>query len=173
MDLSKYFLNSERLSFRKFDLNDADFIIELLNSPGWLQFIGDRKVRNQAQANQYLEQGPMKSYREHGFGLWMVLLKENEKPVGMCGLLKRDYLEHPDIGFALLPAFVGKGYGQEMARTVLQYAQEQLNLSRICAITLAENSASISVLEHLGMRYEKTFQSQTNANEYLQLYATP
>lgn len=173
MNQSKYFLHSERLSFRKFGLNDADFIIELLNSPGWLQYIGDRKVRNQEQAIQYLEQGPLKSYKENDYGLWLVVLKEIEKPIGMCGLLKRDYLDHPDIGFALLPAFAGKGYGKEMAGAVLHYAEEQLKIRSICAITLAENSASIRVLEHLGMRYEKTFQSQTNANEYLQLYTIP
>jgi [ribosomal protein S5]-alanine N-acetyltransferase len=173
MDQSKYFLHSERLAFRKFDFDDADFIIELLNSPGWLRFIGDRKVRNQSQAIQYLEQGPMKSYSEYGFGLWMVLLIENETPIGMCGLLKRDYLEHPDIGFALLPAFARKGYGKEMAGAVLLYSLEKLTMSRICAISLEENTASIRVLEHLGMQYVKQIQSQTNSEELLQLYATP
>jgi len=171
MYLSKYFLHSERLAFRKFEFEDAQFIIDLLNSPGWLRFIGDRKVRNPAQAIQYLEQGPMKSYSEYGFGLWMVLLKENETPIGMCGLLKRDYLDHPDIGFALLPAFSGRGFGKEMAGAVWQYTQEKLNMKYIYAITLEENSASIRVLEHLGMRYLKQIQSQTNSEELVQLYA--
>ncbi len=173
MDREKYFLQSERLAFRKFDFEDADFIVELLNSPGWLQYIGDRNVHNQAQAIQYFEQGPMKSYREHGFGLWMVVLKEDKKPIGMCGLLKRDYLENPDIGFALLPAFAGKGYGKEMARAVWQYAQEKLALRSLCAITLKENASSIRVLESMGMQYVKQIQSQTNSDEQLQLYSTP
>ena len=173
MNHSKYFLHSERLAFRKFDFQDAEFIIELLNSPGWLKNIGDRKVRNLEQARRYLELGAMKSYEERGFGLWMVVVKEDETPIGMCGLLKRDYLKFPDIGFALMPSFAGKGFGKEMAGAVMQYAQEILALKSLCAITLKENATSISVLESIGMQYVKQIQSQTNSEELLQLYATP
>ena len=103
-----YILRTERLQLRRFCFDDSEFIISLLNSEGWLKYIGDRNVKTKEQAENYLKNGPLKSYEQNGFGLSMVETR-NGKPIGMCGLIKRNYLEHPDIGFAFLPEFSSMG----------------------------------------------------------------
>lgn len=142
-------LETERLRIREFLLQDTAFIIELLNSPGWLQYIGDRQVLTHEQAITYLQNGPLKSYAQNGFGLWMVELKDDQTPIAMCGIICRDFLAHPDIGFALLPSFMGQGYAYEMASAVLAHAINKLGLTKLCAIVLAENEHSIKLLNKL------------------------
>lgn len=149
-------LETNRLLLRKFDLNDADFILQLVNSPEWLKFIGDKGVKTKADAINYLESGPIKSYKENGFGLWLVALKNTDNPIGMCGLVKRDTLEDIDIGFAILPGYTQQGYGFEIASETLKYAKENLQLDRVIAITDAKNTASIKLLTKIGLSYEKT-----------------
>jgi RimJ/RimL family protein N-acetyltransferase len=163
-------LETERLLLRELTWADAAFIVTLVNTPGWLTYIGDRNIKTEDQAKEYLINGPMKSYRENGFGLWLVELKETASSIGMCGLLRRDYLEHPDIGFAFLPAYNGKGFAFEAAVATLSYAKAQLNLSTICAITLADNRNSIKLLEKLGMNYIEPVLLPIN-NEELFLYS--
>lgn len=124
----KYILETERLSLRQLNYGDAPFILELLNSPGWLKFIGDRNVQTEEDAIHYLQHGPMKSYEMFGFGLSLVELKTDETPIGMCGLLKRDYLEHPDIGYAFLAEFMGYGYAFEIASATLAYVTQTLSI---------------------------------------------
>jgi ribosomal-protein-alanine N-acetyltransferase len=165
----KYILETERLSLRKFTIDDTAFIAELVNSEGWLRYIGERNVKTPAQAIAYLENGPMKSYRENGFGLWLVEMKETSTPIGMCGILKRDQLEHPDIGFAFLPAFTGRGFAFEAAAATMIHAKEKLNLSDICAIVMPENTSSIKLLEKIGMKYSKLFRLP-DGKEELALY---
>jgi RimJ/RimL family protein N-acetyltransferase len=160
-----YILETERLRLRKFDLNDAQFIIELLNSPGWIRYIGDRNVKTEQQAIEYLKNGPLKSYRENGFGLSLVETKEG-RPIGMCGIIKRDTLEHPDIGFAFLPEFTGKGYAYEIASATLSHATDKLKLAKIAAITLPDNTNSIKLLEKIGLNFVKSFANQ-NGEELL------
>jgi len=162
-------LETERLRLRKFNTGDAGFIVELLNSPGWLKFIGDRHVRTEEQAVTYLQNGPMKSYEQNGFGLSLVERKEDGTPIGMCGIIRRDQLEHPDIGFALLPEYAGQGYAREIAGATLAYAREALQFKTICAITLPENVHSIRLLEKLGLQFRKTF-SFPEGKEELLLY---
>src|SRR5688572_2577541 len=111
----KTIAETQRLTIREFTGSDAAFIVALLNSAGWLRYIGDRQVRNEKDALNYLENGPLKSYKTHKFGLWKVELKTTGQPVGMCGFLKRDSLSFPDIGFAFLPEFSGYGYAYESA----------------------------------------------------------
>jgi RimJ/RimL family protein N-acetyltransferase len=164
-------VETERLILRQFTLDDSGFIIELLNSPGWLQFIGDRNVKTHADAEKYLTNGPMKSYALNGFGLSMVQRKEDGKPIGMCGIIRRDNLEWPDIGFAFLPGYCGKGYAYEMAKATLLDANTRLGIPKICAITLKENVRSIRLLEKLGLQFVKTFRFQ-NTEEDLQLYSS-
>jgi RimJ/RimL family protein N-acetyltransferase len=166
----KYILETERLRLREFTLDDSEFIIDLMNSPGWLKFIGDRNVRTIEQAEKYLENGPIKSYQENGFGLSMVERKDDGVSVGMCGILQRETLDTPDIGFAFLPAFNGKGYAFEIASAVMTYAKSNLGLSRISAITISENDRSISLLEKLGMMYRSKF-SFPGSEEELLLYS--
>lgn len=160
-------LETERLRLRTFNLGDTKFIIDLLNSPGWLQFIGDRNIKTEEQAVTYLQNGPLKSYQQNGFGLSMVERKEDAIPVGMCGIIKRDNLENPDIGFAFLPEFNGKGYGYEIASATLAYAKNQLNLPIISAIVMAENTRSIKLLEKIGLKFIKHFTFPNSTDELL------
>ncbi len=157
-----YILETERLTLRKFNVNDALFIVELLNTPGWLQFIGDRNVKSVNDAQQYLITGPMSSYKENGFGLSLVQRKENGIPIGMCGLLKRETLEYPDIGFAFLPQYQDKGYAYEIAAATLEYAADILQIGHICAITLPENQKSIKLLKKLQFVFARSFSSAKN-----------
>lgn len=164
-----YILETERLQLRELIHEDASFIVELVNTPGWLKYIGDRNIKTIEQAIQYLDQGPLKSYRENGFGLWLVESKEGKKSIGMCGFLKRDYLDHPDIGFAFLPEHHGKGYAFESADLCMSYAKTQLKLKTICAITLPNNYNSIKLLEKIGLKYIQPLLMPVN-NEQLSLY---
>ena len=148
-------IETERLLIREFNSEDVEFIVALLNTPAWLQFIGDRGVKNIEDAKSYLLNGHMESYRVNGFGLWMVELKDGSVPIGMCGLIKRDVLDDIDIGFAFLPQYTGKGYGYEAAATTMAYAKKPLGLTRIVAITDPVNIHSISLLKKLGMEFEK------------------
>jgi RimJ/RimL family protein N-acetyltransferase len=141
---------TERLVVRQFTLEDAGFIVTLLNSPNWLQFLGDRNIHSLADARQYLINGPLASYEMHGFGLFQVSLKD-QTPIGMCGLIKRDGLEDVDVGFALLPEYTRQGYALEAAKAVLDYGYQQLRLPRIVAIVNPDNKGSISLLERLGL----------------------
>ena len=144
-------LTTERLILRRLTVDDAEFILTLLNEPSFLRFIGDKKVRNLDDARQYILNGPVASYDRHGFGLNLVELKESHTPIGICGLLKRDELPDPDIGFALLPDFCNKGFAFEAATAVLQDAKPK----RVLAITSLDNDASINLLQRLGFRFEK------------------
>lgn len=165
-------LETERLILREFTLEDTDFIIELLNSSGWIRFIGDRNIHTQEAAGNYLINGPLKSYRINGFGLYGVELRHSHEPVGMCGLILRDYLETIDIGFAFLDSCTGKGYGTEIASATLSYAQNQLKFDKVLAITTEDNQASIRLLEKLGMQFDKVIRVP-NDPEPLRLYFTP
>ena len=164
-----YVLETERLILREFTLADANFIIELVNSPGWLRFIGDRNIKIEEQAKEYLRNGPLKSYEVNGFGLSMVELKTGGTPIGMCGIIKRDTLEKPDIGFAFLPEFEGKGLAFEIASATLAYANDILKIPVVFAITIPGNIRSIRLLEKMGFKYSNTFTSP-NDNIELSLY---
>ena len=155
-------LHTERLVIRELTLADAAFTLELLNDPGFHRYIADRGIRDIPGAEQYLRDGPIASYAKHGFGLWLVALKDGGRPVGICGLLQRDTLPHPDIGFAFLARFTGLGYGYESSAAVLQYGYTTLKLPVILAITAEENPPSISLLEKLGFRFERMIQMPTN-----------
>ena len=148
-------LETERLLLREFNPDDTEFILQLLNSPGWLEFIGDRNVKTKEDAANYLLNGPIKSYTVNGFGLSMVALKDSGIPIGMCGLIRRATLEHVDIGFAFLPEFSGNGYAFEIASAVITHAKTELKLKQIVAITIPTNVRSIKLLNKIGLHFEK------------------
>jgi RimJ/RimL family protein N-acetyltransferase len=160
-------LETERLILRPFLLKDVPFIIDLLNTKGWIEFIGDRNVKTIEQAEHYLKNGPMKSYVEHGYGLSLVELKNNHVPIGMCGIINRTDLEQPDIGFAFLPEYNGQGYAFEIATATLQFAKNKLKLSVIYGITASNNKASIKLLEKIGLRYIKNIKLEGDEEELL------
>jgi RimJ/RimL family protein N-acetyltransferase len=147
-------LETDRLVLRRLTLNDAPFILELLNEPSFLRFIGDRGVKDLQSARQYLLKGPIASYEKFGFGLYLAFLKESGDPIGMCGLLKRETLPDVDLGFAFLPAYWRKGFAFESASAVLDHGRRAFGLKRIVAITSPDNLASIGVLEKVGLKFE-------------------
>ena len=148
-------LETERLLLRHLSTDDAAFMLELMNEPAYIRFIGDRKIRTLEGARVSITNGPIASYARNGFGLYLVELKETKEPVGICGLIKRDTLENVDIGYAFLPRFWLKGYAIESAMAVKEYARDVLGLKRIVGITDPENIGSIRVLEKIGMKFEK------------------
>ncbi|HEX2270898.1 MAG TPA: GNAT family N-acetyltransferase, partial [Pyrinomonadaceae bacterium] len=147
-------LETERLSLRQFSVEDAPFILTLLNEPSFLRYIGDRKVRNVDDAQQYLLHGPIASYQQNGFGLYLVELRESGTSIGMCGLIKRAELQDVDIGFAFLPDFWKQGFAFEAATAVMKHGEGTLKLKRIVAITSLDNDASIKLLQRMGFVFE-------------------
>ena len=148
-------IETDRLILRKLSTDDAEFILDLLNQPSFIHFIGDRGVRTLEDARQYILKGAVASYERFGFGLYLTLLKEREVPIGICGLVKRETLSDADVGFAFLPQYWAKGYAFESASAVLAYARNTLGLKRILGITSADNQGSIHVLEKIGLKFEK------------------
>lgn len=152
--MSVMVLETERLFLRQLTPDDDAFILELLNEPGFLENIGDRQVRDLEGARRYVAEGPAVSYARHGFGLWWVGLKATAEPVGICGLIKREVLDHPDIGYAFLARFSGQGFASEAGAAVLAYGRRALGLGRIVAITKPDNDGSIRVLEKIGLKFD-------------------
>jgi RimJ/RimL family protein N-acetyltransferase len=159
-------LETDRLLLRKLSADDdAAFILQLVNEPSWLRFIGDRGVRTLEDARGYILKGPMEMYRRFGFGLYLVVNKADGVPMGLCGLLKRDSLPDVDIGFAFLPRFWGQGYAHEAAAAVLAQGQNTFGLRRILAITSPDNHSSIKLLEKLGLRFQQLTRLSSDADE--------
>jgi RimJ/RimL family protein N-acetyltransferase len=153
-----------RLRLRHLEARDAAFILELLNEPAFLRHIGDRGVRNMEDARDYIRTGAVSGYDRpilgrSGLGLYRVELQEGAIPVGVCGLLKRDYLQDVDVGFALLQAFHNRGYAFEAAEAVIRHGRQVLGFERIVAITTPDNQASIKLLRRLGLEFERTLRA--------------
>ncbi|HEY3310502.1 MAG TPA: GNAT family N-acetyltransferase [Anaerolineales bacterium] len=153
-DSDRQVLETERLRLRELTLDDAAFILTLLNEPAFIRFIGDKGVRTLADARNYLQKGPIASYDRFGYGLWLAQLKLSGEPLGVCGLVRRDTLPDADIGYAYLERYWSKGYATEAARGVMRHAFDVLGLKRLLAITDQENSGSIKVLKKIGLKDE-------------------
>ncbi|EMQ96159.1 ribosomal-protein-alanine acetyltransferase [Xanthomarina gelatinilytica] len=147
---------TNRLIISKLTLEDASFILELTNTPHFIKYVGNKNLKTLEDAKNYLKEGTLKSYKNFGFGFYKLQLKqEQNKTIGTCGLVKREQLDHVDIGFAMLPGYEGKGFGLEASKEILKLAKNTFKLTRILAITLPTNSNSIKLLEKLGLTYEK------------------
>jgi len=147
-------IQTSRLELRELNFDDAAFILELLNEGDFIRFIGDKGVRTLQDARDYIRSGPMDSYARNGFGLYAACFR-NGPPIGICGLVKRDGLNDPDVGFAFLARHRSKGYAVESAAAVLAHGRQVLKLQRIVAITSAQNTHSIFVLEKIGLKFER------------------
>jgi RimJ/RimL family protein N-acetyltransferase len=158
-------LETDRLVLRRMSVDDAEFELRLLNEPSFLRFIGDRGVRTLEDARAYILKGPVDMYERLGFGLYITELKGEGVPIGICGLVKRDFLEDVDIGFAFLPGFWGQGYAYEAASAVMEYAKGALGLKRIVAITNPDNQSSIRLLEKLGFRFDRMIRATADGPE--------
>ncbi|MEL6918196.1 MAG: GNAT family N-acetyltransferase [Bacteroidota bacterium] len=142
---------TDRLLIEKANLTDAPFFLELLTSPNWLQYIGDRGISTEEDAQEYIQKSLLGSYHKHGYGLYKVSLKSTKLPIGITGFVKRDYLDHADIGFAILPKYGRKGYTFEASQAIMAYGKVHLKLHPILGITTEENTASKSLLVKLGL----------------------
>lgn len=151
-------IETDRLILRKLSVDDAEFILDLLNQPSFIHYIGDRGVRTLEDAKRYILAGAVTSYERFGFGLYLTQLAEGQIPIGICGLVKRDSLKDADVGFAFLPQYWSKGYALESATAVLGYARNTLGLKRILGITTPDNLGSIRVLEKAGLKFERIIQ---------------
>ncbi|MDG5492899.1 GNAT family N-acetyltransferase [Psychroserpens sp. SPM9] len=143
---------TKRLIIRQASTKDAAFIKKLLNSPNWIEFIGDRGIKDESGAIDYINNSLIKSYKINGYGLFLVELKETNKLIGMSGFVKRDYLNHPDIGFAMLPKYEGKGYSFEAAKAMMNLGVNVLKVSKIYAITTEDNIKSQNLLKKIGLK---------------------
>lgn len=149
-------LSTQRLVLRELTREDAPFVLRLLNDPSFLRYIGDRGVRDLDDARRYIERGMLDSYARHGFGLWLVeRCDAGDAPIGLCGLVFRDGLPAPDIGFAFLPQWWSRGYAHEAAAAVMAHARRVLGLDRVLAIASPHNESSLRLLHKLGFHYER------------------
>lgn len=148
-------LETERLVVRQLTTDDAEFILRLVNEPSFIANIGDRGIRSLEQASNYLLDGPIKSYQRHGYGPYLVALRDSMVPVGMCGLLKRDQLDDADLGYAFLPEYHSRGLAFEAASATLEFAHHSLGITRLLGLVSPGNSASIRLLERLGFVFSE------------------
>ncbi len=141
---------TERLSLTSLTVRDAAFLLALINSPSWIRYIGDRQVHTLKAAEAYLRKGSMQHEKDHGFGMRKMSLTATGQPIGICGIVRREGLPMPDLGFALLPEHEGHGYAFEAARSVLAVDAHLWNITEVSAITTLENNRSIALLHRLG-----------------------
>lgn len=162
-------LETDRLLIRPTNVDDAAFILELLNTPKWISFIGDRKVKTIKEAQKYIEVKMVPQLQRLGFTNNTVILKDGNEKIGICGLFDREGLEDVDIGFAFLPKFEKKGYAYEASKKVLDHGFSEFNFKSVSAITIKENRESQKLIEKLGLTYQGEIQIP-NDDEVLMLY---
>ena len=160
---------SERLSMRQVTAADASFILSLLNEPSFIEGIADKQVHSLEQAIQYIDDSFTKSYHDNGYGMYLVSLREEDIPIGICGLIRRDYRDDFELGYAFAKAFWSKGYAQEAVKAVLNYGQTVLKAKEFIAVTSMDNEASIKTLERLGFVFDK-IEKLAAYNEESRLY---
>ncbi|MFL6617760.1 MAG: GNAT family N-acetyltransferase [Povalibacter sp.] len=162
-------LQTSRLVLCKLTIEDAAFMVRLLNDPSFIKNIGDKGVRTVADAERWLRDSHLASYQKHGFGHYRVELKSTGVAIGMCGLIKREALGEIDVGFALLPEYCSQGYATEAASAVMEYGRRELGIQRIVGFVSPGNQGSIRVLEKLGLRFAGP--SRLSADDEVHLYA--
>ena len=158
-------LETERLILRWLTVDDGEFILELLNDPSWLRFIGNSGVKTLDDARDYILKRLVAMYERLGFGLYLTELKDGGVPIGICGLIKRDSLKDVDIGFAFLPKFRGRGYAHEAAFAVMEYGKRTFGFNRMVAITSPDNYDSAKLLEKLGFNFERMVKLSDDSEE--------
>ena len=162
-------LDTERLELHPFTAEDADFVLRLLNEPSFRRYIGDRGVHDLETARRYIADGPVAGYARYGYGLMRVVRQADGAELGMCGVLKRDALPDPDIGFSFFPEYWSQGYALESARAVMRHARETQSLGRILAITSKDNDPSMRLLGKLGFQFDRMIEM---GNEELRLFVS-
>ena len=163
-------LETNRLNLREVTVDDGQFIFDLLNTPKFKKYIGDRGVNSLEESREFIDTKYRRSYTDHGYGLYAVETKDGGKPVGLCGFVRRDTLPGPDIGFAFLPEFEGKGYGFESAKAIMDFGRDTLGITDLFAITSQDNEVSGKLLAKLGFTFGELI-SMPNG-ETLKLFKT-
>lgn len=158
-------IETERLFLSRLSYDDCEFVFELLNEPSFIQFIGDRNVRSLGDAKDYLRKGPIGSYESHGFGLYLVRRKRDQKSLGICGLVRREEFDYPDLGFAFLRQYWANGYAYESSIATIEYAGKELGLTHIIAMADGDNESSIRLLVKLGFKYEQMVRMPGDSKE--------
>jgi RimJ/RimL family protein N-acetyltransferase len=153
--MAEWHLESGRLCLRRVMLDDADLMLAVWNDPAFVRNVGDRRVRTLEQAHKELEAGVLRLYAEFGYGPYVMVRKSDGARIGICGLFKRDNLDCPDIGFALLPAYCGRGYAGEAALAVIDHARDELSLGALAAIVSPGNVPSVRLIEKLGLSFDR------------------
>jgi ribosomal-protein-alanine N-acetyltransferase len=164
-------IETARLRIRELTAADAAFIVALLNEPSFIRNIGDRGVRSLDDGRKYIAEGPVAMYERFGFGLCAVELRDGGERIGICGVLKRDELPEPDIGFAFLPAYWSQGYAWESAVAVRDHARNALGIRRLLAVVNPDNAPSIRLLEKLGFVFDRMIRLKADGAE-LKLFAS-
>ncbi|MEP6682532.1 MAG: GNAT family N-acetyltransferase [Parafilimonas sp.] len=144
-------ISTNRLLLNLLTKEDHEFILQLLNSQGWIKFIGDRNVHSKEEAVAYIN----KILASENLFYWIVRIQGENLPVGIISFIKRSYLDYFDIGFAFLPEYNGYGYAYEAAQKILFIMSGQLNHHPILATTKPGNTKSIKLLNKLGLHFKK------------------
>ncbi|WP_157972802.1 GNAT family N-acetyltransferase [Aureibaculum luteum] len=151
-------LSTSRLELDFATKKDAAFLFELMNDPAYLKNIGDRNIKTITDAENFIADKYIKSYKDNGYGYYIIKLKENLKPIGICGIVNREEMSFFDIGYAVLPEHRNKGFAYEATKALYDFAQSTLKINEIAAITDPENHESIALIKKLGMKYKKKIQ---------------
>ncbi|MFK7733040.1 MAG: GNAT family N-acetyltransferase [Pseudomonadales bacterium] len=167
---AKQIAKTSRLILREATLDDAGFILELINEPGWRKYISQHTIDTLAKAKEYIDERLLSAYKQHGYGLWLMQRASDNAMLGMCGLVKRESLPGPDLGFAQLEQYAGQGYAHEASEAAIEYAFSNSLSPTLLAITLPENQRSIRLLERLGFTYDADFNAD-DTEERLLMYA--
>ena len=160
-------LETEQLILQPVKMEDAEFILELYNSPNFIKFIGDRNLRTVEDAETYIKEKFLPHVEKHGFGSYVIVTKSDTKKIGNVGIYVRDGLDAPDIGFSFLPEFEGKGYGFEASKKLMEIAFSEFGLKKISAITTKENIASQKLIEKLGLKFQSIVQLPDDPEDLL------
>ena len=148
-------IETERLQLRKLTLDDAGLMLHVWNDPAFVRHVGDRGIRTVKDACAAMRKGALHLYDAYGFGPYRMALRDDDTPIGICGLFRREGLDEPDIGYSTLPDFCGQGYAFEAATAVIAYARSELALDRLIAIISPTNDASIGLIRKLGFEFER------------------
>jgi RimJ/RimL family protein N-acetyltransferase len=154
--------DTERLRLRRLTLEDADLMLAIWNDPAFVRYVADRGIRTLEAAREAMRQGVLVQYSSYGYGPYRLALRGSDAPIGICGLFRREGFEDPDIGFALLPDYCGRGYAFEAATAVVDYARDDLGIDHLLAIVSPGNTASVRLIGKLGLGFERMYRMPGN-----------
>jgi len=162
-------IHTERLILKPVSLEDAEFILELVNSKEYIENIGERNIRTLSEAQDYIQEKMVNHFKQHGYGNFLMTTKKDGAKIGCVSLYNRPDVDGVDIGFVLLHRYTKNGFAYEGAHALKIYAKETLGLSGITAFTTKENKDSQRLIEKLGLQFKKNMIFEDEKEE-LMLY---